>query len=305
MRVLALMLVLLSAASAQESAPKSPQSSPPRQQRKSILLWDTSPQYVDFFLNRVPQPNPIRLAQLKRVFVDLECRGPRLRQQSAPQGNDLLCTLPGTGAETDAGTGAAPATETILFLAHYEHDGAGQSAIEDWSGAIMLPFIYHALSASPRRCTFLFAEVSGEAGARALFESFTPVERHAIKGVVALDALGLGPAQFYISPFDDERHLAWSWLVPKLLEAAAVQQAPAPAESAWVQWLKVDDTREFRHHNIPLILVHSVSMKTDRLSPGSARDTAAAIDRDAYLKTIKLLSIYAAELDEDPPSPFP
>lgn len=298
MRVLALTLVLLAAAAAQRSAPKAPPGSAARQQSKSILLWQTSRQYVDFLLNRVPQSNTVRLARLKRVFVDLECKGPRLREQSTPAGKNLLCTLPGTQSESST------TPETILFLAHYEHDGIGQSAVEDWSGAIMLPFLYHALSAAPRRRTFLFAEVSGEAGARALFDSFTPAERHSIQGLVALDALGLGPAQFYISPIDDERYSAWRWLYPKLLQAAAVQQSPAPPGGEQAIWLKVDDTREFRHHNTPSILIHSVPLKMERL-PGSARDTAAMIDHEAYFKTLTLLSIYAAELDEQTPSLFP
>jgi hypothetical protein len=253
---------------------------------------------VDFLLNRVPQSNAIRLGRLKQVFVDLECKGPSLIEQPARDGKNLVCTLPGTESTSESTAG------TILFLAHYEHDGAGQSAVEDWSGALMLPLLYHALSAAPRRRTFLFAEVSGEAGARALFDSFTPVERHAIQGVVALDALGLGPVQFYISPIDDERYSAWRWLYPELLRAATVQQAPAPASGDRLEWLKVDDTREFRHHSLPTILVHSVPIKLEGL-PGSARDSAAAIDRENYLKTLMLLSIYAAELDDPTPSPLP
>ena len=300
MRALAVTLVLLAAAaSAQQTAPKAPQNAGNRR----IIFWNMSRESVDFLLRRVPQPNPTRVAQLKQAFFDLQCWSPHLREQPLPEGQNLLCTLPGSAPEltsTPEGKYALnPSHGTILFLAHYEHEGPGQSAIDNWSGAIMLPFLFHALSATPRQHTFVFAEVDGEAGAKALFNSFTPSERLAIKGVVALDALGIGPAQFYLSSNDITayNYPGWDFLHRQFLQTAVDQGIVAPVLAIPGNWQKVDETREFRHHGIPSILIHSVTWDGRHL-PGSAQDTQLAIDHDLYFKTISLLAAYAVELDQ-------
>lgn len=253
-------------------------------------------------LNNIPQTNALRLAQLRQVFLDLQCEGPHLRKQREPAGANLICELPGTAPSKQNSPpvlGSIPESGTILVLAGYEHEGAGQSAVEDWSGALMLPFLYHALAAMPRRHNFIFAEVNGQSGAKALFESFTPSQRSSIHGVIYLDALGLGPVHFYVYPDDDSSLEAWKWLSEPLLRAAADQRLAAPVPALNGEWLKVDATREFRHHNIPSIVIHSVSWNL-RGIPGSALDASFKIDRDAYSQTIKLLSDYVAELDQPP-----
>ena len=267
--------------------------------RPNIVLWKISPKSVDLLLGHVPQTDAIRLAQLKQTFTDLQCGGKRLQEKTAPEGRNLLCTLPAAGPKTASGKDDP---SIILVLAHYEHDGQGRSAVEDWSGALMLPFLYHALSAAPRRHTFIFAEVDGERGATALFNSFTVAQRREILGVVALDALGLGPTRFYINPNDSSANLAWMQLERSLLQAASDQRLPAPGETLPGSWSRIDVTRPFRHHDIPSILVHSVEWSAREI-PGSARDTEAEIDRDAYMQTITLLADYAAELDSLRPSP--
>lgn len=251
-------------------------------------------------LQSVPQRDGLRLTQLKQTFTDLQCRGRQLREQSAPGGKNLVCTLPTTAPEPSSAISASPKGEpdprTILFLAHYERQGAGRSAVENWSGALMLPFLYHALSAAPRHHTFVFAEVDGESGAAALFGSLTLAERGDLLGVVSLDALGLGPVQFYINPNDTYAYLARARLMHPLLQAASDQRLHAPREGVPGSWFKVDTGRTFRHHNVPAMLIHSVNWGT-RQVPGSARDTPAAINRSVYMQTIRLLSDYTAELD--------
>ena len=305
MRALALTFVLLAAAAAQNTSPNPTQKTtrnPPNRAQHGFLFWDISHHSVNFLLQPVPQTNPLRLAQLRQTFIDLLCGAADLREQTFPNGRNLLCTLPETAPAASA---PDPGHEsgTILFLAHYEHEGSGQSAIDNWSGALALPFLYHALAATPRQHTFIFAEVDGEAGAKTLFDSFTPQQRRAIKGVIALDALGLGPAQFYINPNDTYRNYGQMFLNSQLLQAAADQRLPAPVTAIPGTWLKIDDTREFRHHGIPSIFIHSVAFNTRDL-PGSARDDASAIDRNTYFNTIVLLAYYAAELDQPWPSPF-
>jgi hypothetical protein len=296
MRVLGLTLVLFLAVAAPAQKP-----SPAPAHNPGIIFWKMSPESVDLLLGSVPQPDEMRLAQLKQTFTDLQCRGANLRVQRFDGGKNLLCTLPGTPLMAEGGTPRITLT-TILFIAHYEHSGSGQSAIENWSGALMLPFLFHALSASACHHTFLFAEVDGESGARALFDSFTPVQRRSIQGLVAFDALGLGPAQFYIEPNDTVSSLGWWRLYRPFLQATVDQRLPSPMQGIPGGWYKTDVTREFRYSNIPSMLIHSVGFGTREL-PGSERDTSTAIDRDTYDKTILLLSDYAAELDRMSSSP--
>jgi hypothetical protein len=317
MSALALMLALLisAAAPAQTPSPTTAQKPP---------FWKMARHSVDLLLQPVPQTNQLRLAQLRQTFTDLQCQGDQLREQAFDEGKNLLCTLPGTAAATlpPVKPGLPPIPNpsfgTILFIAHYEHNGPGESAVDNWTGAIMLPFLYHALAAAQRHHTFLFAEVDGPAGAKALFNSFTPDQRHAIKGVVALEALGLGPAQLYSDANDtngmrvidtgsvthsDQVRQACAFfpLCTALLRAANDLHTPAPAYAIPGGWLKIDDTLEFRHHAIPTLLIHSVTHST-RDIPGTTRDTASAIDHDIYFQTVILLTSYITELDQPWPS---
>jgi hypothetical protein len=165
----------------------------------------------------------------------------------------------------------------------------------------MLPFLYHALSAAPRNHTFLFAEVEGESGAKELFQSLANGKRRDIKGVVALDALGLGPVRYYISSNDTNNNAGWAVLPQTLLDAAIDEGAPVPAAGVPGTWFKIDDTRQFRHNGIPCILVHSVNWNARHL-PGTMHDSESTIDEETYYSTVMLLGGYAAELDRAWPS---
>ncbi|HTV06781.1 MAG TPA: hypothetical protein VME86_15540 [Acidobacteriaceae bacterium] len=257
---------------------------------------------VVFLLKHVPQTNPLRLAQLRQAYIDLQCSKSDLREQAFPGGTNLLCTLPAASTFPNEATPTAAGSKTILFIANYRHEGAGQSVIDNWSGAIMLPFLYHALVAAPRAHTFLFADVEGEAGAKALFDSFSRLQRNNILGVVALDCLGLGPVQYYLSPFDSFNTPGRDWLIHQLQQAAIFQHLDTPPSAIPGGWFKIDVTREFRYHSIPSVLLDSVTWK-DRNLPGSVRDVYASINPDAYYRTFSRLATYAVVLDNPWPSP--
>ncbi len=302
MRTIVITLVLLAAASAQSHSRQPALGSPtalPNQ--KSIVFWNMSRTSVIFLLKHVPQENPIRLAQLRQAYIDLQCPKSELREQTFHGGTNLLSTLPAAPVSANAARTNAAGPKTILFIANYLHEGAGQSVIDNWSGAIMLPFLYHALAATPRAHTFLFADVEGEAGAKALFDSLSPRQRNNILGVVALDCLGLGPVQYYVSPFDSFDRPGQNWLVHQLQQAAAYQHVDAPLPAIPGDWFKVDVTREFRYHSIPAVLLHSVAWK-DRNLPGSIRDALASIDPNTYYQTFSRLATYAVVLDNPWPS---
>jgi hypothetical protein len=240
-------------------------------------------QTVNAMVLNVPQSNQLRLAQLKRAFDNVECTD--LREQSTAEGVNLLCTLPGNSADT------------ILLVAHYQHTGEGMSAADDWSGSIMLPFLYRALTATPRRHTFTFVAFSGESGARSFLAALTHAQRHSIKAVVALDALGLGPTCFYIHQLDTLRSPAESFLAAQLIEAADNQGLKPPQSAIPGSWFRTDDTKEFRYQGIPAILMHSAD-GPNRSVPGSANDKPDAIDTNAYFASYRTLCYYVVALDQ-------
>ncbi len=253
-------------------------------QKPSIVFRNLPKKTVDLLVLNVPQTNTIRLAQLKQTFSDLQCKGGDLREQQADEGKNLLCTLPGKS------------TDTILVLAHYEHEGKGMGAIDNWSGAIMLPFLYHALTAVPRQQTFMLAALYGADGGKVLLHSMTHTQRHSLKAVIALDALGLGPLRFYLRPNGSLPTFSETHLEAQLLQAALDKGLKEPQSTIPGSWLRIDDTRDFRFIEIPAILIHSVD-KSKRDLPGSVDDTSAAIDRDVYFEDYTLLCNYLAELD--------
>jgi Zn-dependent M28 family amino/carboxypeptidase len=240
---------------------------------------------VETMVLGVPQSNQLRLAQLKRTFNDAECREGNLREQTTAEGVNLLCTL--TGESTD----------TILVAAHYQRVGEGMSAVDDWSGAIMLPLLYRALTATSRQHTFLFAAFSGGDSARGFLASLTQAQRHSIRAVVALDALGLGPMRFYLHLNNTLPSPAENFLKAQLFEAADNEGLKQPEDSIPGSWFRIDDTKEFRYRGIPAILMHSVG-GSKRALPGSLNDKADAIDGNAYFASYMTLCYYLVGLDQ-------
>jgi hypothetical protein len=240
---------------------------------------------VEAMVLAAPRTNPLRLAQLKRAFDDVECRGGNLREQAAAEGANLICTLAGKSADT------------ILLAAHYQRVGQGMSAVDDWSGAIMLPFLYRSLTGSPRENTFIFAALSSDDGAKVFLASLSKPQRHAIKAVIALDALGMGPMHFYIHLNGTLPSPTENLLKAQLFEAADNQGLKPPESSIPGSWFRIDDTREFRYQGIPAILMHSVDW-SKRGVPGTLNDKADAIDTSAYFASYMTLCYYLVGLDQ-------
>ena len=304
MRHLAFTLALFAALAPAQNAHPTPAQPPPAPKtsgRNPIVFWNIPQTSVNYLLAHVPQTNPIRLAQLKQTFHDLQCNAPNLHVQTFRGGKNLLCTLPaGFHAERSSST-PPDHPGIILFIADYKHEGVGQSAIDNWTGALMLPFLYHALSVAPRRHTFLFANVEGEIGAKTLLNSFSQPERQSILGVVALDSLGLGPLRYYVNPYDTFNNSQSNWLSVQLRQAALDQHVPEPIYAFPGGWFKVDPTAEFRHRNIQSVALFTVGFKTRKL-PGSKLDTSASLNSDTYYQNLVQLAVYAVELDKPWPS---
>jgi hypothetical protein len=271
MRTLAILLILATAFSNAE-----------QEKRYIFFIRPIQQKDMNSVVHHVPQENSLRVAQLKQTFKDVQCGD--FHEQPFAGGRNLFCSLQGSS------------TDTVLFVAHYEHGGQGMGAVDNWSGAMMLPFLYYALTASPRQHTFVFAEFDGEEGAKAYVRSLNKAQFRALKAVVAVDALGVGTPSFYVQPNGLYPSPTEQLLESTLQLAAIDKNVSALREEIPGRWLKVDDTQQFRYKNVPTLLIHSVTHDAHNI-PGTEKDIPEAVDADRYYATYQLLCYFVAELD--------
>jgi hypothetical protein len=256
------------------------------------LFFYTSPRStVEMAVHTVPATSSERLARLRADFAAVDCGPGRMREQRVADRHDstganLLCLWPGKSKGT------------IVVVAHYEHDGRGEGALDDWSGAVLLPFLYQALQGQPRQNTYVFLECWKAAGADAWFKSLSKEDRKRILAVIDLDGLGLSYTRFFttFSPFETVPAASTHLQTELLWAALSDGLTQAPEEASPHHWLSVDPTDPFRAMMIPSIIVHSVPPDQSRV-PGSAADIASAVDGNAYFTTYHLLCAYLTSLD--------
>ncbi|MGC2300317.1 MAG: M28 family peptidase [Acidobacteriaceae bacterium] len=257
-----------------------------------LFYYPAARETVEKEVHTVPSTDTDRLDHLRTAFRAAGCDGSRMREEAVADkhgasGADLICTWPG---EADTGI--------VVIAAHYEHAGKGQGAVAGWSGAALLPFLYKAIQGQPRRHTYVFLESWKGDGAAAWIKSLSREEKHRIRAMIDVDALGLGVTRYFttFSPFEDPV-LGSSHLQIELLWAAIDDGlTQAPLETSPHHWLSVDDTDPFRALMIPTIVIHSVPPESDRL-PGSAGDLASVVDGHAYFTSYHLMCTFLTSLD--------
>jgi hypothetical protein len=258
-----------------------------------VLFFYTAPRStVEMEVHNVPATNDARLDRLRAAFHASDCDGDRMSEQPVTDkhgaaGKNLICTWPG---EPNAGT--------IVIAAHYEHEGQGEGAVGDWSGAALLPFLYQAIQGQPRENTFVFLESWKNEGVQTWMKSISREQRKHIRAMIDLDALGLGVTRYFttFSAFETTPPAALH-LQLELLWAAIDDGFNTPPEQTNPhRWLSVDSTNPFRAFMVPTIVIHSVPPQSEHL-PGSAADTAAVVDGNAYFQTYHLICTYLASLD--------
>ncbi|HEY1501154.1 MAG TPA: M28 family peptidase [Acidobacteriaceae bacterium] len=274
-------------APASTDAPKDP--SP----KSRVLFFYTAPRSsVEMEVHTVPPTDAARLDRLRAAFQAADCGGPHMQEQPVASkhggtGTNLICTWPG---ESNAGT--------IVVAAHYERDGKGEGALADWSGAALLPFLYQAIQGQARENNFVFLESWKSAGVETWLKSLSREQRKNIRAMIDVDALGLGVTRYFTTfSFMETTPPAALHMQAQLLWAAiddGFNDPPKPTNPH--HWLSVDNTDAFRAMMIPTIVIHSVPPESEHI-PGSAADTAASVDGNAYFQSYHLLCTYLASLD--------
>ncbi|MBL8238795.1 MAG: M28 family peptidase [Bryobacterales bacterium] len=230
--------------------------------------------------------NAARFGTLGTLFTEAGCTGPALEPQMAKGSKvpNLVCTLPGE-----------PEGKWILVTAHFDKVRAGAGAIDNWSGASLLPSLYQSLRAvEGRRHTFLFIgftdEEAGLVGARAWVKANQKTALKNVRAVINIDSVASGPHPLYV----------WASKADPELTQLALQMAGAlkiPLEGMNADQVGTTDAAPFRAKKVPVIDFHSLNNQT-WLWLHSIDDQLSKIDVGAYQSAYRFLAAYLKFVDE-------
>ena len=232
-------------------------------------------------LNAVPRKLADRVATLESIFHQAGCEGDRFREQPVPgsKAPNLICEIP-----ADAGS-------EIVVGGHLDSIEAGMGAVDDWSGAVLLPSLYQSLSGTPRRHRFVFvafaAEERGLAGSFAFASRLKKDEMRRIDAMINLECLGVGPPEVWASRANKRLLEAYSKVASILNMEARGMNVDGAGD---------DDSHSFLRFGVPVLTIHSLTPKTLRIIHHPS-DNLSAIHLDDYYATYRLAAAYLAYLD--------
>lgn len=193
---------------------------------------------------------------------------------------NVICTLPG-------------ATDTeIIVGAHTDHVDAGSGAIDNWSGAALLPSFLQALNIAPRKHTFVFIgftqEEAGLIGSQFYVKQLTPEQIAKIRVMINLDCVGLGPTKVWLGHSDKNFANTLHAVATAMgLSLTAVEGPEGEAD---------EDSTPFRKRGIPAVMVHSLTQPTLSYLH-TDKDQPSALKMQDYYDSYRLISAYLAYLD--------
>jgi Zn-dependent M28 family amino/carboxypeptidase len=192
---------------------------------------------------------------------------------------NIICSLSGT------------TSSLIVVGAHFDHAHEGAGAVDDWSGASLLPSLFQAVNSPSRKHTFVFVgftdEEKGLVGSNYYVKHFSPDRLSTIKAMVNLECLGLAPTEVWA-------HVANPALLDDLKRVA--DSMKAHLNKVDVDLVGNDDTQAFRDKKIPVITIHSLTQETLPILH-SAKDNLEAIHRDDFYDSYVVIAEYLAFLD--------
>jgi hypothetical protein len=249
----------------QEAAPAQNQTPPPAQLGKTgVFFWDLPDRQITAMLAAPPRKEADRYARLRQYFTSFGCSGANLTElHNSGRHTILLCTLPGATPQKIMVTAWYPRTEIL----DYASDG--------WPDAVMLPMLYHALTAQPRHCSFVFAEVSGDRDDREFMKELSSSQAPLPLALVQVQTLGLGIPAFAVLPpnlLPDKSRpnaqilLTEAWRIAHLqsidTERKSIDSPFAPGPTIYVQVVP----REPKE--VPRIVIYSVPLVTPEMRIG-------------------------------------
>lgn len=232
-------------------------------------------------LDNAPENQEGRAEYLRKEFVGAGCAADKVTDDLVHREKqpNIVCVVPGK------------TSRQIVVGAHYDFVNRGRGIVDNWSGASMLPSLVESLANEKRDHTFVFIAFTGEEqgmlGSKSYVAKLTNEQKQAIDAMVNIDTLGLSPTKVWATD-------STAPLVKKLFSVAESIHSPLAVMN--VDGAGQSDNDSFREANIPEICIHSVTEDSWHVLH-SKDDQLAAIHKDDYYESYRLLSAYLAEID--------
>ena len=237
-------------------------------------------------LHSCPRKDLQREQQLQEYFTEAGCSGSAmtLDQPKHSKFGNVVCTLQGNSSEE------------IVVGAHFDHVEAGAGAVDNWSGASLLPSLYQALAAEPRKHTFVFVSFYGEeqgmVGSQQYVRDLGKEGVARIDAMVNMDTLGLGPTEIWVSHADPS-------LARDAYAIAASMKLPLSNMNA--ERVGSTDSETFREKRVPSITFHALTQPTLHILH-TRDDQLSQIKENDYYESYHFLCAYLSYLDQVVPN---
>jgi Peptidase family M28 len=224
----------------------------------------------------MPLSDHDRAAAIKNLFSQEGCKGSLLQEQLVDGADtpNIVCVLQGEGEET------------VIVGAHYDRTSSAARPIDNWSGAALLPALYHSLRYRKRRHNFIFVAFADKGddltGARSFAAHLSASQLQRTEAMVNLDVLGLSPTKVWTNRSDKE-------LVHGLM--SMVYALKIPASQIDLESVRSSDSEPFSSRQIPQITIHSLTQQN------LAEGATTAFQPNNYYDTYRLVCGYLAYLD--------
>ncbi|HEU0118981.1 MAG TPA: DUF4910 domain-containing protein [Bryobacteraceae bacterium] len=239
---------------------------------------------VEGRLERIGKDNAERAERLAALFQEAGCGEPNLAREKAKGSKlpNITCVLT-----------AGPEAEVIVVSAHYDKVRAGAGALDNWSGAALLPSLYQSVAGSQdRKYTYLFIgfsdEEAGLIGAKAWVAENRKGMLPRVRALVNLDCIGAGPLYLWDTRADKELGNVARRIGASISYPIHGVSADAVGDS---------DATPFRLQKIPTIDFHSLDNEKI-LILHTIDDQLSVVDREHYRKSYRFLAIYLRYLDQ-------
>jgi Zn-dependent M28 family amino/carboxypeptidase len=233
-------------------------------------------------LQRLFPENAAREAELKTMFKEAGCPDDHIEEQQVRRNDppNVICTLPGAS------------NSFIIVGGHFDHASEGTGAVDDWSGASLLPSLYEALKDVPRRHTIIFIGFTDEerdrAGSGYYVNHLPKGQSSKIRAMVNLECLGVKTTEVWAHHADGD-------LLHDLLVVTQSMHAKLTAMNV-ERFGAMDDADSFRSRGVPVITLHSLDEDTWRILH-SRRDSLKAIHIDDLYDSYRVTAEYLAYID--------
>ena len=245
-----------------------------------IKYWKADKPTVEAALKAAPTDNKEREKALEASFIANGCSGDKLQHQEVKgYGSNLICEVTG------------PEAGIVIVGAHFDHVDRGRGIVDNWSGAVLLPFLAKSVAEQHPKHTYRFIaftdEEKGLIGSKYYVSHLSKDQKKQILGMVNFDSLGLSYTRIWLDHGDRA-------LAQHLASVAAAMKLSVGIVN--VEKVGMADSDSFRDAKIPVLTIHSVTQETLHLLH-TADDNFSEIKMDDYYDTYRLSALYLSYLD--------